>query len=85
MMEPHPTFIKYWDTFNLLHTLSKGKEEREKWITLNITNIRKNWHRPNMYVTEQVSDIVVDKISSNYPRDADNVKTLIAVCMHANE
>ena len=70
----------------MLIDLSKGKEELKQWITLNISNFRENEHRPIMSKPEQVfTDIVVDKITSNFPKEADDVQTLIGMCMHAKE
>ena len=70
----------------MLIDLSKGKEELKQWITLNVSNFRENEHRPIMSKPEQVfTDIVVDKITSNFPREADDVQTLIGMCMHAKE
>ena len=68
----------------MLLDLSKGKEELKQWITLNSSNFRENEHRPIMSKPEQVfTDIVVDKITSNFPKEADDVQTLIGMCMHA--
>ena len=70
----------------MLIDLNKGREELKQWINLNISNFRENEHRPIMSKPEQVfTDIVVDKITSNFPREADDVQTLIGMCMHAKE
>ena len=70
----------------MLIDLNKGKEELKQWINLNISNFRENEHRPIMSKPEQVfTDIVVDKITSNFPREADDVQTLIGMCMHAKD
>ena len=70
----------------MLLNLSKGKEELKQWITLNISNFRENEHCPIMSKPEQVfTDVVVDKITSNFPKEADDVHTLIGMCMHAKE
>ena len=72
MVELDPRIVNCLDTFNMLLDLSKRKEELEKWINLNLSNFRENKHRPHMNVPEQVfTDIMVDKIVSNYPRKAD--------------
>ena len=70
----------------MLLDLRKGKEELKQWITLNISNFWENKHRPIMSKQEQVfTDIVVDKITSNLPKEADDVQTSIGMCMHAKE
>ena len=85
-MELNAGYINCWDTFNMLLDLSKGKEELKQWITLNISNFRENKHHPIMSKPEQVfTDIVVDKITSNFPKEAVDVQTLIGMCMHAKE
>ena len=85
-MELDARYINCWDTFNMLIDLNKGREELKQWINLNISNFRENEHRPIMSKPEQVfTDIVVDKITSNFLREADDVQTLIGMCMHAKE